>query len=440
MDTTKHTLLPYEEYVDTGDTRIKQIPQHWKTERGKWLFIKQERPIRTKDEIITCFRDGQVTLRKNRRTGGFTNALKEHGYQGIRKGDLVINQMDAFAGSIGVSDSEGKSTPVYSVCTERIKNTINNYFYAYYLRNLAHTGFIESLAKGIRERSTDFRFKDFSNLLLVYPPLKEQTKIAHFLDEKCAQIDRAIQQKEQLIQLLQERQQIIVQHAVTRGLDPHVPMQDSGVDWIGEIPKHWEVKRLKYVGILQNGISAGAEYFGAGFPFVSYSNVYNNISLPKNVKGLAKSSKDDRIKFSVKEGDLFFTRTSETVDEIGYCSTCFETIKDATFAGFLIRFRPTPNIIYKGFSKFYFSCRIHRAFFVKETNLVIRASLSQELLNRLPILIPPIKEQEEIANFLDDVDSKFNLLIRHQKNLVKQLKEYKQILINEVVTGKVRVL
>jgi len=111
---------------------ITSMPDHWEVHRAKNLFIKQNRDIRDKDDVVTCFRDGMVTLRKNRRTTGFTESTQWSGYQGIRKGDLVIHVMDAFAGAIGVSDSDGKSTPVYNVCTPKIE--LNNYYYAYLLR------------------------------------------------------------------------------------------------------------------------------------------------------------------------------------------------------------------------------------------------------------------------------------------------------------------
>ena len=137
------------------------FPVHWQFVRGKYLYQKQNRSIQNSDEVVTCFRDGMVTLRKNRRTTGFTESLKEIGYQGIRKGDLVIHVMDAFAGAIGVSDSDGKGTPVYSVCTAKMD--LNNYYYAYLLRDIARRGYIQSLYKGIRERSSDFRFEVFGD-------------------------------------------------------------------------------------------------------------------------------------------------------------------------------------------------------------------------------------------------------------------------------------
>jgi type I restriction enzyme S subunit len=205
----------YPAYKESGVEWIGEIPTGWGTDKGKWLFIQNARPVRKEDDIVTCFRDGQVTLRSNRRSDGFTNALKEHGYQGIRKGDLVIHAMDAFAGAIGVSDSDGKSTPVYSACTPFADNHVNSFFYAYLLRNMAHTGFIESLAKGIRERSTDFRYNDFANLQFPLPPLPEQTAIAAFLDEKTTKIDTAISIQQQQIAKLKEYKSTLIDSAVT---------------------------------------------------------------------------------------------------------------------------------------------------------------------------------------------------------------------------------
>ena len=200
------------------------------------------------------------------------------------------------------------------------------------------------------------------------------------------------------------------------------------------------VRRLRFLGSLQNGISKSSDEFGFGYPFVSYGDVYKNIELPKEVKGLVNSSIQDRKIYSVEEGDVLFTRTSETVEEIGFASTCLEEIKDATFAGFLIRFRPNSNRLFKGFSKYYFRCDLNRKFFVKEMNLVTRASLSQNLLNNLSVLLPSYEEQKEIylalelnVNSINDGISK----IRYQ---IEKLKEAKQSLISEAVTGKIEIL
>jgi type I restriction enzyme S subunit len=161
---------------------ISDMPSHWETLRAKNMFKKQNRTVRIEDDVVTCFRDGSVTLRKNRRVTGFTESTQWSGYQGVRKGDLVIHVMDAFAGAIGVSDSDGKSTPVYSVCTAKLD--LNNQYYAYLLREMARSGFIQALYRGIRERSSDFRFEVFAELLLPLPPRNEQDQIVRYLDWK----------------------------------------------------------------------------------------------------------------------------------------------------------------------------------------------------------------------------------------------------------------
>ena len=133
-------LKPYSAYKDSGLQWLGEVPEHWDMERAKWLFRKMDRPARENDDVVTCFRDGTVTLRKNRRLRGYTEALKEIGYQGIRRGDLVIHAMDAFAGAIGVSDSDGKSTPVYAVCQPQ--EGVNPYFYAYAVREMSRSQWI----------------------------------------------------------------------------------------------------------------------------------------------------------------------------------------------------------------------------------------------------------------------------------------------------------
>ena len=189
----------YPKYKDSGISWLGQIPEHWEVRRAKFMFHKNKRKCSEGDEVITCFRDGQVTLRKNRRTTGFTESEKYDGYQGIKKGDLVIHQMDAFAGSIGVSDSDGMGTSVYHCCTPT--GDYNVYYYAYLIRQMALSGFIQSLYKGIRERSSDFSFPIFGNQFLAVPPIIEQQKIVEFLDSKISKINSYVLERERVTSL-----------------------------------------------------------------------------------------------------------------------------------------------------------------------------------------------------------------------------------------------
>ena len=180
-------------------------PMHrsdWDTARLKFVLDKHQRPVRHDDGVVTAFRDGVVTLRSKRREDGFTFAEKEIGYQGVEKGDLVIHAMDGFAGAIGISESRGKCSPVYTIAVPKTGVRTHARFWAYYLRNLAVTGFIESLAKGIRERSTDFRWKDSGNLLVNFPNFSEQERIAEFLDQETTRIDRLVEKKLRMISLM----------------------------------------------------------------------------------------------------------------------------------------------------------------------------------------------------------------------------------------------
>lgn len=430
-DLTQMDYPRYESYKDSGVDWLGEIPEEWSTEKGKWLFNKMDRSIRKDDGIVTCFRDGEVTLRSNRRTDGFTNALKEHGYQGIRKGDLVIHQMDAFAGAIGVSDSEGKSTPVYSVCVPKEPDRISPHYYMYFMRSMALRGFILSLAKGIRERSTDFRYNDFAKLDLPLPPYDTQIKITEFIEYKTTQIDQAITLKQQQIAKLEEYKQIIIQNAVTKGLNPDVPMKDSGVDWIGNIPEHWVLKRLKYILSERNERSKNGEE-----PLFMMSQKHGLVvrSEYHEKAEVALSNIDNKI---VYKNDLVFNKLKahlgvffkSNINYRGLVSPdyavykCKAYIDDVKFLETLFR---NPEYI--------------KQFIIRATGIVeglIRLYTSE--LFDLHVAVPPPKEQKEILSYIEAQSSKIDTAVNIIQQEISRLKEYKTILINQAVTGKIKV-
>lgn len=280
---------------------------------------------------------------------------------------------------------------------------------------------------------------DLKNFSIVVPPLNEQKLISKFLKEKTSKLDEAIKSAKNEIDLLNQLKRNIIRKTVTKGLEQNPNLKYSGVDWIGKIPQNWAVKKLRYLGTLQNGISKDGGSFGSGYPFVSYGDVYNNFVLPTQVDGLVESTSSERKLFSVEKGDIFFTRTSETAEEIGLVSTCFESIENATFAGFLIRFRPASNTLDRNFSKYYFISDILRKFFVKEMMVVTRASLGQNLLKNLSVVLPPLETQKEIANYLDNTIGEIDKIISTLESTILISKDTKKSLIYEYVTGKKRV-
>lgn len=440
-------MQTYQNTKPTDIAWLGEVPDHWELRKAKYLFSKMERAVRSDDEIVTCFRNGEVTLRSNRRTEGFTNALKEHGYQGVRKGDLVIHAMDAFAGAIGVSDADGKSTPVYSVCTPRLNNQVNVYFYAYFLRNLALSGFIQSLAKGIRERSTDFRFSDFAQLELPLPPLSEQTAIANFLDKKTAQIKEAIALKSEQIDKLKEYRQTLINQTVTQGLNPNALMKNSGVEWLGEVPSHWEVKKLKYFGFVYAGINGkSGDDFSKDIqenqnfkPFIPFTNICNNSIIDNLNYQYVKVSKYET-QNKVLNGDVLFLMSSETLEDIAKSSLYLGQDDELYLNSFCKAFRVTKkeNLNPK-FLNYLLLSQACRNYFSTVARGFTRINLKQEYVNNLNTPIPPLSEQIAIANFLDDKTAQIDTAIRQYQAEIDKLKEYQQSLVNEVVTGKVRV-
>lgn len=411
---------------DSGVEWIGEIPEDWKISKYKY-FAKSGMGETILGENL-C-EGGKIPVYSATQGNGIFGYVNESSIK-LANGDLVIPARGNSIGNVTFIKDE------LATCTQTTiySNLINiNNKYMYYCCLGLKNKWFEFDNTAIPQVTV----KQIQNNILPLPTKIEQIKISNWLDIKCSKIDKTIEIESQVIEKLKEYKQSVITEAVTKGLNPDVSMKDSGVEWIGEIPKHWSIRRLRYLGNCQNGISKSSEYFGKGYPFVSYGDVYRNMELPEVVNGLVESTESDRKTYSVEQDDIFFTRTSETIEEIGLTCICTKTIENATFAGFLIRVRPTNkeslNMMY---SKYYFSSNMHRRFFVKEMNLVTRASLSQELLKKLPVLLPPIEEQQEIADYLDKKCSAIDKLISNKEKVIEKLTEYKKSLIYECVTGK----
>ncbi|MCX6843486.1 MAG: restriction endonuclease subunit S [candidate division WOR-3 bacterium] len=202
----------------SGVAWMGDVPQHWTLYRAKLLLRQVASPIPANAEMVTCFRDGQVTLRRNRRVAGFTNAIKELGYQGIKAGQLVLHSMDAFAGAIGVSDSEGKCSPEYVICEPRSADVVVKY-YALLLRSLALRGLFVVLCPSVRERAPRVRYSDFGAFYLPRPRWGEQEQIISAIGVECTEIERSLQSARRAVGLVREYRTRLVADVVTGKLD-----------------------------------------------------------------------------------------------------------------------------------------------------------------------------------------------------------------------------
>ena len=196
---------------DSGIQWIGNMPANWECIRGKYILKYLQKPVKKDDGVITCFRDGEVTLRSNRREDGFTMADKEIGYQGVDIGDLVVHGMDGFAGAIGISDSRGKASPVLNI----LGTKQNKRYIMYYLRSMAYSDVFMALSTGIRVRSCDLRWNKLAELWYPIPPLKEQEKIVTYIDETIQKANEIIADKQSQIETLESYKKSLIYEYVT---------------------------------------------------------------------------------------------------------------------------------------------------------------------------------------------------------------------------------
>jgi type I restriction enzyme S subunit len=428
-------LKPYPEYKESGIAWARSLPAAWSTERAKWLFTKMARPVRPEDEVVTCFRDGTVTLRKNRRLRGFTEATVESGYQGIRKGDLVIHAMDAFAGAIGVSDSDGKGTPVYNVCQPQ-PGVIARY-YAHVVREMSQSQWILALAKGIRERSTDFRYEMFGIQRVPVPPSSEQAAIVRFLDWANGRLERAIRAKRKVIALLTEQKQAIIHRAVTRGLNPSVPLKPSGISWLGDIPQHWEVRKIKFLTRTVGGMTPNksiARYWGGHIPWVS----------PKDMKVREIfDSKDHITNAAIRAAGVSLIQPPAVLMVVrgmilARTVPMAVTIVPVTVNQDMKALIPMSDLNASFLASLLAGIQRELLCLVEEAGHGTRCLRTDSWAN-FSIPLPPIPEQIRINEELSSQLTGVNAAISRLEREIDLLREYRTRLVADVVTGKLDV-
>lgn len=417
-------MMEYSKYRDSGIPWIGKIPAHWNILRGKNILILLERPVQEGDDIITCFRDGEVTLRKNRREEGFTVSMKEIGYQGVEPGDLVVHGMDGFAGAIGVSDSRGKATPVLNVMDSKE----NKRYLMYYLRAAAYKDVFMSLSTGIRVRSCDLRWNKLSVFPFLIPDINEQDSIVTYIDSQIKRVDDIISKAKASIEEYKSWKASIIYEAVTKGLDPNVEMKDSGVEWIGKIPSNWTTKSIKYI------MQESKERTATGTEeMLSVTQKYGIIkSSDATISNPSTSTEDWRIvhigdivfnKYKAHSG-VFFVSPLEGIVTFNYC--VYRCFPDNCAKYFEYQFK-TPRCIGEFITH------------MKGVGDSISPLYTTELY-KIKVIVPPIEEQLRIVEYLNIQCPKIDEIISEKESLVADLESYKKSLIFEVVTGKRRVV
>ena len=425
-------MKKYSNVMNTNVTWIPQIPAHWKLQKINALFTERKKKVSDKDyKPLSVTKKGILPQLAHAAKSNDSDNRKL-----VKAGDFVINSRSDRKGSCGVSKLDGSVSLINIVLTPR--DELNSEYIHYLLRNYRFSEEYYRNGRGIVADLWTTRYSEMRTILIPVPPRAEQDQIVRFLDWKVSEINRLIRIKKNQINGYREYEKKVINDKVLYGLQ-EAPLRESGNYWVGKIPTNWKIIKLGKFCSFQNGISESGNFFTSGTPFVGYSDVYRHLELPKYVKGVAKANEQQQKIFSVRKGDIFFTRTSESIEEIGMAAVCKHTIKDAVFSGFLIRCRPRMPLINEDYMKYYLQIPAVRNHFSSMMNIVIRASLGQNLLKQMPVVVPPLKEQKEIAEFLDAMHERFLRLITTNEEEISMLEELRSTLISDVVTGKIDV-
>lgn len=363
-------------------------------------------------------------------------ALKEHGYQHVKRGQLVIHAMDAFAGAIGVSDSNGKCTPEYIVCDPRDPETVPGYF-AQALRLAAHSNFIQISCSAVRERAPRLRYPNFGEMQIPNPPPSEQRAIVRFLTHADQLIKQYIRAKQKLIKLLEEQKQAIIHRAVTRGLDPNVKLKPSGVEWLGDVPEHWGVKRAKQVctAIIDCKNRTPDMIPGGEYTVVRTTNIRNGGF------HLTGSYPTDRRNYEIwtqrgapRQGDVFFTREAPAGE-----ACLVPNIENLCMGQRMMYFRPNPEMLDCTFMLHSIYGPIVRTYIQVECNGSTVGHLRLGQVSALPLLWCPVGEQRSIVAHIETMVAPLAEAISRAHRELSLLREYRTRLIADVVTGKLDV-
>jgi type I restriction enzyme S subunit len=398
----------YPTYKPSGVDWLGEIPEHWETLANKYIFKLKKNQVGKKSSdfvLLSLTLNGVIKRDMENPQGKFPAEFNT--YQEVKKGDFIFCLFDVeeTPRTVGLSGFDGMITGAYTVM-QPDENFDKGFLYYFYL-NLDADKRMKPLYTVLRNTISKDNFFSFRSFV---PPLSEQTAIATFLDNKTALIDKAIAIKQKQIELLKERRQILIHNAVTRGLNPDVKMKDSGVEWIGEIPEHWEVKRLKYVLNINNGSDYKHIQTDEGFPVIGSGGQF------------AYASE------YMYDGEVVFLGRKGTIDKPLYFNGKFWAVDTMFYA--ISKNDNNTRFLY------YVATTIPFKLYSTATAL---PSMTQSDLNNHIIAIPPFNEQIGIADYIDVATTKIATAISLKEKEIEKLKEYKSVLINSAVTGKIKI-
>ena len=420
----------YDKYKDSGIAWIGNIPEHWEVKKLGHLYIPRNEKVSDKDyPALSVTMQGVLLQLENvaKTNDGDNRKL-------VKIGDFAINSRSDRRGSCGISKYDGSVSLINIVLTPI--NDMNPVYYEWLFHSSLFSDEYYRWGHGIVNDLWTTRWQEMKNIQIAAPPLHEQQLIATYLDQKCSEIDELITLQEEMITKLQSYKQSVITEAVTKGLDKNVPLKDSGIEWIGEIPEHWICTVFKKFlsEPMQYGANEPAEECNYNDPrYIRITDIKDDGTLRDHT---FKSLPLEKAKeYMLTKGDLLFARSGATVGK----TFLYKEDYAACFAGYLIKARCNKNELLPNFIFYY---TLSNAYQNWKNSIFIQSTIQNigaDKYSVMPIIVPPLSEQQSIANYLDQKCSEIDELISIKQQKIEKLKDYKKSLIFECVTGKRKV-
>jgi len=416
----------YDSYKDSGVKWLGEIPSHWEMRKAKFLWKESFAVSETgKEELLSVSQyDGVLPAKADTRS----ESLK--GYKKVSENDLVINIMLAWLGGLGVSKYEGLVSPAY--CTYKLIHDSDPRFLHYLYKTPLYLAEFARHSTGVVPSRWRMYTDDFGQVLTLLPPIKEQKALSNYLDATTSKIDAAIAQQQKMIDLLNERKQIIINNAVTKGLDPNVKMKPSGIDWIGDIPEHWKMIALKHLGTT-NKTLVNAQNHPQAYWYEYSMPAYDEGKCPKSVLG----SDIDSTKISLTQPTLLINKLNVHKRRIWFVDRPMEKSVASTEFVPIVVTQANPYFI-----ELILKSDKITTYLMNNSNGATNSQkrVTPDVIIGIKIPIPSDDEQNEIIDYANSIITPLNMAIDNCINKITYLQERKQIIINDVVTGKVKVV